>query len=39
MKRAIGSVACLLGFALSILFGVLAAVHVFGTDAELYYAL
>lgn len=39
MKKAIGSVACLLGFALSILLGVLAAVHVIGTDAELYYAL
>ena len=39
MKRIIGSIACLLGFALSIFFGLLAAVHVFGTDAELYYAL
>ena len=39
MRKRIGWIACLLGFALSILFGVLAAVHVFGTDAELYYAL
>ncbi len=38
MKK-IGVASCLLGFALSILFGVLAAVHVVGTDAELYYAL
>ena len=39
MRKMIGSVACLLGFALSIFFGLLAAVHVVGTDAELYYAL
>lgn len=39
MKRIVGSIACLLGFALSIFFGLLAAVHVVGTDAELYYAL
>jgi len=39
MKKSIGFVACLLGFVLSILFGVLAAVHIVGTDAELYHEL
>lgn len=39
MRRIVGFMACLLGLALGILFGVLAAVHVVGTDAELYYAL
>jgi len=36
MKHRTGFAACLLGFALCILFGLLAAVHVVGTDPELY---
>lgn len=39
MNRRIGFLACLLGFALCILFGILTAVHVVGTDAGLYYEL
>lgn len=39
MRRIVGSVACLLGFAMCIFFGLLAALHWVGTDAELYYAL
>lgn len=39
MNRRIGFLACLLGFALCIFFGILAAVHVVGTDAGLYYEL
>ena len=39
MHRRTGFFACLTGFALSIVFVLLAAVHVVGTDAGLYYAL
>jgi len=39
MKHRTGFAACLLGFALCILFGVLAALHVVGTDPELYHEL
>lgn len=39
MKRSVGFIACLLGFACVIFAGVLAAVHIVGTDADLYHQL
>lgn len=39
MKCRIGFLACLLGFACIIFAGLLAVVHIVGTDANLYYAL
>ena len=39
MRRRVGFVSCLVGFACLIFAGLLAAVHVVGTDAELYHAL
>lgn len=39
MKKIVGFIACLLGFACVVFAGVLAAVHIVGTDAELYYQL
>lgn len=39
MKKLIGFGSCLLGFACIVFAGVLAAVHIVGTDAELYHFL
>lgn len=39
MNKSIGFLCCLTGFALCVLFGLLAAVHVVGTDAALYHEL
>jgi len=39
MKKRIGFAACLLGFACVIFAGVLAAIHIVGTDAGLYHTL
>lgn len=39
MRRRVGFLACLVGFACLIFAGLLAAVHVVGTDAELYHEL
>lgn len=39
MRKSIGFVACLLGFACLVFAGLLAAVHIVGTDARLYHAL
>lgn len=39
MRKSIGFIACLLGFACLIFAGLLAAVHIVGTDARLYHEL